>query len=171
MKLKVKKMSDTAILPTAGSKEAAGLDLYADKVEEFSDHFKIYTGISVQPDAGHFSFLLARSSLHKKGLMLFNSVGLIDRDYSGEVIGLLYKTNSYKEENKPAIGERLFQLVVQKQPEVTIEVVNSLDDTDRGGGGFGSSGLKEQASPILNKDAKEIAGWPSWNKDSFLSGS
>lgn len=115
-----------------------GYDLKARKVEEFEDYIKVYSGISVSPPKGFHIELFPRSSVYKKGLYMANGIGLIDPNYTGEIIGIFYKKNNYKLFN---IGERFAQLVFRKTVKVKFVEVSELSDTDRGIGGFGSTGV------------------------------
>lgn len=146
MKVDIKKVEKNAILPTLGSEKAAGADLYAclesDKISIPSHGTeKISTGIAVSIPDGYVGLVFARSGLAtKKGLAPANKVGVIDSDYRGTVFVALH--NHSDEERAVESGERIAQLVIV--PYVTPEwnVVDELDDTERGEGGFGSSGSK-----------------------------
>lgn len=139
--MKIKKLSPDAIIPTKGSKEAAGLDLYAlsDVTIPSGKMKKVCTGIAVAIPDGYFGGIYARSGLATKaGLRLANDVGIIDSDYRGEVIVALY--NDSTEMRTISKGDRVAQLIIQPYEKVEIEEVTNLDSTDRGEGGFGSSG-------------------------------
>ncbi|MDU1829544.1 dUTP diphosphatase [Anaerococcus sp.] len=130
-------------LPAYQTKGAAGLDLHCktDKniVIEPKKTVKIDTGIKVQIPEGYFGAIYPRSSTGvKKKIMLANTVGIIDSDYRGEIMIYLY--NYGEEEQTIENGDRIAQLIVQPYKQFEIEVVDSLDDTDRGEGGFGSTG-------------------------------
>jgi len=139
MKLNIKKLNENAILPKYASEEAAGLDLYCIEIHKvLSDKVVMYkTGLSVQPEKGYHTEILLRSSIVKSGYMLSNSVGLIDRDYTGELIVVLTKIN----ENSPELSLPfcLTQLVVRKTNFFEINEVDILEETIRGDGGFGST--------------------------------
>ena len=136
MKLKVKKLNDNAIIPTNARKGDAGMDLTAVSVED-KNHFVEYgTGLAVEIKSGYVGLLFPRSSISKTGHRLLNSVGVIDSGYRGEIRVRMSHTdrNAYK------VGDRVAQLIIMKLPSVSIEEVDSLLDSDRGEGGFGSSG-------------------------------
>ena len=100
---------------------------------------KIHTGISVKIESGYFGGIYARSGLAtKQGLRPCNCVGVIDSDYIGEIIVALHndsdKTRIVNE------GDRVAQLIIQKYEKVDFNEVESLEETDRGSGGFGSTG-------------------------------
>lgn len=141
--MKIKKLNPNATIPTKGSQEAAGNDLYAclDKTVVIPSHttVKVPTGLAMAIPKGFAGFIYARSGLAtKEGLRLSNCVGVVDSDYRGEVIVALY--NDSDEERTINHGDRIAQLVVAPYIKVEFEDVKSLDDTERGDGGFGSSG-------------------------------
>lgn len=141
----IKKLNENAKVPTRGSKGAAGYDLYActDGEEIVIPPYetrKIHTGIAVAVPSSHFGAIFARSGIAvKKGLRPANAVGVIDEDYTGEVVvALRNDSNSYQ---TVADGERIAQLVFVPYRTEFFEVVDNLDETERGAGGFGSTGV------------------------------
>ena len=139
--MKIKRLTNNAIIPTYGIKHSAGLDLYA--VENISildgDCAKIKTGISVEIPNGYFGAVFARSGLStKQGLRPANCVGVVDSDYRGEVIVPLYNDSS--ETRTVCAGDRVAQMVIIPYAKVELEEVDELDNTERGTGGFGSTG-------------------------------
>ena len=145
MNMKIKKLSDTAMIPSRGSRLAAGYDLYADiqEVIKVQPHetVKISTGISMAVPEGYFGAIFARSGLStKKGLRPANCTGVVDSDYRGPVIVALHNDSETVQVVEPA--ERIAQLVVMPFLPVEFEVVEELDETERGEGGFGSTGTK-----------------------------
>lgn len=145
MNMKIKKLSDTAMIPSRGSRLAAGYDLYADiqEVIKVQPHetVKISTGISMAVPEGYFGAIFARSGLStKKGLRPANCTGVVDSDYRGPVIVALHNDSETVQVVEPA--ERIAQLVVMPFLPVEFEVVEELDETERGEGGFGSTGAK-----------------------------
>lgn len=144
MKIRIKKLKNNAIIPTRGSLQAAGYDLYAyldsDSVEiEPHKTVKIGTGLSVEVPEGYFGAIFARSGLAaKQGLRPANCVGVADSDYRGEYIVAVHNDT-----NEPKIienGDRIAQLVIMPYLSVEFEEVQELDATERGTGGFGSTG-------------------------------
>lgn len=140
-----KKLSNQAVVPTRGSKCAAGYDLYAcpSGVNAIfiapGETAKIGTGIAIALPDGTFGGIYARSGLALKyGLRPANCVGVIDSDYRGEVIVALY--NDSNEEQCIMYGDRIAQLIVQPYYECVFENADDLDATERGAGGFGSTG-------------------------------
>ncbi len=143
MKVKVKKLSENACLPTYGSEFSAGADLYACLSEEAvilpGETVLIPTGLSMEIPEGYGGFIYARSGLSvKKGLAPANKVGVIDADYRGEIMVALY--NQSKEERRVSSGERIAQMVIAPFLKASFEEAESLEDTQRGAGGFGSTG-------------------------------
>lgn len=144
--MKIKKLYDNAKLPTKGSQKAAGWDLYAyypDEKHTFlvrpGEVVKVQTGISVALDTGTAALILPRSGLAtRQGLRPANTPGLIDADYRGEVIVAL--KNDTDETQFFYLGDRIAQMMVVPYITSEFEVVDELDETTRGDGGFGSSG-------------------------------
>ena len=141
--IQIKKLSNTAIVPTKGSEYAAGLDLYADLKEAIQvnpgDTLKVPTGIAMSIPNGLFGAIYARSGLAtKQGLAPANKVGVIDSDYRGEIIVVLYNQSPIPQVVHP--GDRIAQIVIQPYIDYEIDIVEELDETERGEGGFGSTG-------------------------------
>lgn len=142
-KVNIKKLTDTAKTPTRGSEHAAGYDLYADTKNQvmISPHEteKIGTGLAIEIPDGYFGAIFARSGLAaKEGLRPANCVGVCDSDYRGEYIIAVHNDSDQPRVIDP--GERIAQLVVMPYLAVTFEEVTELTDTNRGEGGFGSTG-------------------------------
>jgi dUTP pyrophosphatase len=135
--LKVKKLSATAQMPHRAKLGDGGYDLCADRVEETETQIKVYTGIACEPSFGWVLFALPRSSICKRGVFLTNSVGLIDNQYRGEIIAVFEKV---RPDAKINVGDKIIQLMPIKTAFISVEEVNDLTETDRGTGGFGSSG-------------------------------
>jgi dUTP pyrophosphatase len=144
MEIKIKKLTETATIPTCGTAESAGYDLYGDNddVIQIAPHstIKIPTGIAMAIPNGYFGAVYARSGLAtKKGLRPSNCVGILDADYRGNVIVALHNDTDELMEVNP--HERIAQLVIQKFEPIVFNEVEELDDTERGVGGFGSTGV------------------------------
>jgi dUTP diphosphatase len=142
MTLRVRRLHDGAVIPRRAYRGDAGLDLHA--VDELvlgpGERAAVSTGIAVEIPAGQAGLVLPRSGLAARhGIALVNAPGLIDSGYRGEIRVLLLNTDS-SEAFTIAVGDRIAQLVLVRieTPEVT-EVLE-LADSERGGGGFGSSG-------------------------------
>ena len=145
MDVKIKKLNPNAHIPTKGSDKAAGYDLYA-CIEEAIEiqpqkMAKIGTGIAITPPEGYFGAIFARSGLStKRGLRPANCVGACDEDYTGEYIVVLYNDSNTIQTVEP--GERIAQLVFLPYINVNMIEVDKLEETERGDGGFGSTGTK-----------------------------
>lgn len=145
MDVKIKKLNPNAHFPTKGSDKAAGYDLYA-CIEEAIEiqpqkMAKIGTGIAITPPEGYFGAIFARSGLStKRGLRPANCVGACDEDYTGEYIVVLYNDSNTIQTVEP--GERIAQLVFLPYISVNMIEVDELEETERGDGGFGSTGIK-----------------------------
>lgn len=142
-KIKVKKLNEKAIVPTRGSVGAAGVDLYAciDSPILIMPHstVKIGTGLAIEVPDGYFGAIVARSGLAtKQGLRLANCLGVCDSDYRGEYIVPLHNDTDEPQTIQPM--ERIAQLVVMPYLPFEFEEVRELSDTERGEGGFGSTG-------------------------------
>lgn len=141
--IRVKKLHEKAILPTYGSMEAAGADLYACLEEpvviEPGETAWIPTGLALEVPKGCAGLVYARSSLGaKRGLAPANKVGVIDSDYRGEIRVVLL--NHSKQTQRIEHGERIAQFLITPVLTPAYEEVGELTDTDRGAGGFGSTG-------------------------------
>lgn len=153
-KLPIKRLTKTAKLPTKGSKYAAGYDLYADAEEEIHiapmSKKVVSTGISMAIPEGYAGFIYPRSSSHKVDADLANVVGIIDSDYRGEIKLVIRNTSKNKvlvvDGDKP-----LFQIVISLAQHFDIDVVDELDETERGDGGFGSSDGGEHQSSLIKQ--------------------
>ncbi len=143
--IRVKKLNEQAVLPSFGSVEAAGADLRACTTELIeippAETVMIPTGLALQIPAGYAGLIYARSGMaSKRGLAPANKVGVIDSDYRGEVMVALHNHGNQPAQVEP--GERIAQLVITVVPPTSYLEVDTLDDTDRGEGGFGSTGTK-----------------------------
>lgn len=143
MEINIKLLNENAKVPTRGSEHAAGYDLYAATAEsiDIAPHstVKVGTGISVELPNGTFGAIFARSGLAtKKGLRPANCVGVCDSDYRGEYIVAIH--NDTDEMMTIVAGERIAQLIVMPFVAVEFNTVEELTETQRGDGGFGSTG-------------------------------
>lgn len=144
--IRIKKIHSDAVVPTQGSANAAGFDLYA--YLDQTDHVVIQphttvmvgTGVAVAIPNDYWGGIFARSGLAtKQGLRPANCTGVIDPDYRGELIVALH--NDFNNARVVRHGDRIGQLVIVPLPDVSYDVVEDLDDTVRGDGGFGHSGV------------------------------
>ncbi len=143
MQLKLKCHYPEVTVPTRGHASDAGLDLTAYRVEQKTETVFLFdTGISVQPETGFYTEVVPRSSLMKTSFMLANSVGIIDPDYRGRILVPLRYLGAGDglTEAQALLGQRIAQLLIRRLEPCTVEVVDELDDSVRGTGGFGSTG-------------------------------
>ncbi len=144
MIIRFKKVLQSANDPVRGSEWAAGWDLSA-CATDWDDVNKVlvyHTGIAVEIPRGYVGLLFPRSSIYTKTLMQTNCVGVIDADYRGEVL-VKFALRYHSEIESPrlyGIGDRIVQLVIVPVPEVAWIEAESLSETKRGTGGYGSSG-------------------------------
>lgn len=145
MEIKIKILKENAKLPTKGSNQAAGFDLYACSDDYFEatiyphETIKVGTGLAMSIPEGYYGALYARSGLAtKQGLRPANCVGVIDSDYRGEIVVALH--NDSNDPQTYHNGDRIAQLIIQPCLDVVYKVVEDLDDTERGNGGFGHTG-------------------------------
>jgi dUTP pyrophosphatase len=136
MNIKFKKLTETAKSPKRAHETDAGFDFYCDKIVVKDKYLVYHTGIAVEMPKNMVGLAFPRSSVIKKDMMLKNSVGVIDTDYRGEIIFMYHKFG----DEIFSINERVGQLVFLELPRVSMIEVDELSETDRGQGGFGSSG-------------------------------
>ena len=141
--IRVKKLHPTAILPTYGSAEAAGADLYAclDEAVTVAPGASVWipTGVAMEVPVGCAGLIYARSGMAcKRGLAPANKVGVVDSDYRGQVVVVLHNHGS--ETQTVTHGERIAQMVITPVITWPYAEVEDLTDSDRGAGGFGSTG-------------------------------
>ena len=146
MKVNVKKLDSNAIVPTYAKHGDAGMDLTAVS-KDYDEHVNVCygTGLAFEIPNCFVGLLFPRSSNTKKDLILGNSVGVIDSGYRGEVV-LKFRPVMPLERDiefgprEYEIGDRIGQIVIIPAPQIEFNVVDELSTTDRGVGGFGSSG-------------------------------
>ncbi len=143
VKVPIKKLSPDAVIPTYSKDGDAGMDLTAVSKEITDDYISYKTGLSFEIPKGYVGLLFPRSSNSKKDLLLTNSVGVIDSGYRGEV-ELRFKTIlNGKMENISTynVGDRVGQIMILPYPKIQFVETDKLSESERGDGGFGSSGL------------------------------
>jgi dUTP pyrophosphatase len=143
--IRVKKLHPMAKLPTYGSAEAAGADLYACLDDPMTvkpgESVFVPTGIAMEVPVGCAGLIYARSGLAcKRGLAPANKVGVVDSDYRGQIVVVLH--NHGQQSQTVEHGERIAQMVITPVITPMYELSDELSDSDRGAGGFGSTGLK-----------------------------
>ena len=162
LKVKVKKFNPNAVIPKYAKNGDAGLDLTAVSKEYDKDGNVVYDiGLGFEIPPGHVGLLFPRSSNAKKDLILSNSVGVIDSGYRGTVmmkykpssvfakifdkfISIITNTNgeNFKHIKEYEVGERVGQIIILPYPEVQLVESDELSETERGTGGYGSTGTK-----------------------------
>lgn len=135
MRLKIKRLTDTAIIPKYQSNGAAGIDLRFDGFRN-CDTSQLGTGLAAEIPYGYVGVIVPRSSLGKRGFVLSNTAAIIDADYRGEIILLSRSLVVAGFE----LGERIAQMLILPCPQLDIIEVDELSETERGSGGFGSTG-------------------------------
>jgi len=144
VELKVLRLSENAIIPSYGSVCAAGADLYSSEGEITflpGETRLVHTGIAMEIPDGYVGLIYARSGIAtKRGLAPANKVGVIDSDYRGEIMVALH--NHSNNQVKIDSGERIAQIVIAPYIKADFKETDKLDDTERGTGGFGSTGTK-----------------------------
>ena len=140
MKVKIKKLHPLAVIPTYAKSGDAGMDFVATKVISEETYSITYgTDISMEIPEGFVGLVFPRSSIRKYELNLSNSVGVIDSGYRGELQATFRKTHGDASETYN-VGDKIFQMIIIPYPQIEFEEVDELSDTDRGEGGFGSTG-------------------------------
>lgn len=142
MKVRFKKLTPDAVIPTKAHPTDAGFDLVSTS-EEYKDGVYVYgTGLAVEIPEGYVGLIFPRSSVAKKSLVLSNSVGVIDSHYRGEIMCKFRIAVSPEYVPGPiySTGDRICQMIIMPFPEIEFEESSELSDTDRGEGGYGSTG-------------------------------
>lgn len=145
MRLKIKKLDPNAVIPQYAKPGDAGLDLVATSLTLDENNNLVYgTGLAIEIPTGYVGLLFPRSSNSKKDLILSNHVGVIDSGYRGEIIfkykSSLCSSGQYITGKNYEVGDKVGQLILFPYPQVTIEEVEELTETERGTNGFGSTG-------------------------------
>lgn len=131
-----------AVIPSYAKAGDAGMDLTAIGMITTPDYVQYNTGLAIEIPEGYVGLIFPRSSISKVDLALANSVGVIDAGYRGEII-CRFKHFCFKGDYKVyKDGERVAQLIIIPYPQIELEEVSELSDTERGTGGFGSTGQK-----------------------------
>ncbi len=138
MKVKIKKLHQDAVIPSYAKHGDAGVDLYSIRMDKDKNRNDVhYTGLAIEIPEGYVGLLFPRSSISKTSCCLRNSVGVIDSGYRGEI---MLKFGCSSNLGCCKVGDRVGQLIIMPYPQVQFEEVEELSDTDRGSGGFGSTG-------------------------------
>ena len=149
LNVKIKKLHKDAVIPKYETNGAVGMDLTAVSVEyDKYGNLVVGTGLAIQLPEGYYADLRPRSSISKYDLVLANSIGTVDADYTGELI-LKFKPSDYFAVNRDdvygdgeiyKVGDRVAQLLILPYPKINFIEVDELDKTERGNKGFGSTG-------------------------------
>lgn len=145
LKIKLQKVTEDARMPIKGSEHAAAYDVYAHSITSTENgKVKVGLGFKTEIPKGYKGILVPRSNLTKFRWMLNNSYGVIDSDYRGEWMAIftLIDNNDVNDTFPYNIGDRVAQIYFEEVLPVSFEVVPELESSDRGEGGFGSTGLK-----------------------------
>lgn len=143
MKVRIKKLNDNAMMPTKAHATDAGFDLYctSKKIDWTKRQIVCHTGLAFEIPEGYVGLIFPRSSVSNKPLMMANSVGVVDSCYRGEVTAKFNITDTrqsafahYQE------GDRIAQMIIIPYPEIEFEETDSISESDRGTGGYGSTG-------------------------------
>lgn len=153
MQVKIKKLNPNAVIPTYAKEGDAGMDLVATEIiKDTPEQITYGTGLAMEIRDGFVGLVFPRSSIRKTGLQLSNSVGVIDSGYRGEIQATFNKIfggeGMYDEmkvkEIQPndyyKVGDRIAQIIILPYPQIEFEEVKELSDSERGEGGFGSTG-------------------------------
>ena len=140
MRVRIKKLNENAVIPSYAKDGDAGMDLVATRIISNTTFDVSYgTDLAMEIPNGFVGLVFPRSSIRKYELALSNSVGVIDSGYRGEIQATFKKTNgldslSYK------VGDRIAQIMIIPHPPIEFKEVDDLSETERGDGGFGSTG-------------------------------
>lgn len=139
IKIKTKKLFSDSVLPKQAKKGDAGFDMTATSVERIGlFKYRYGTGIAMEIPEGYEGEIRPRSSVHKTGMILSNCVGTIDSGYRGEIMAVFWKIPFI---GKPyQVGDRIMQILIKPVPDVKFMEAEKLSETDRGTGGYGSTG-------------------------------
>jgi len=137
MEIKIKKLHPDAIIPKYAKPGDAGMDLTAINVTTDYGCLTYHTGLAVEIPRWHVGLLFPRSSVYKGRQILTNCVGVIDSGYRGEI---MLKYTLSPTGNDYEIGDRIGQLIIMPYPKIDFVEVDELTETDRGAGGYGSTG-------------------------------
>jgi dUTP pyrophosphatase len=141
MQVKIKKLSPEAVIPQYAKDGDAGMDLVATSIKFDGTQITYGTGLSMEIPKGFVGLVFPRSSIRKTDLSLSNSVGVIDSGYRGEIQATFnQKALSKNGSLLYGVGDRIMQIIIIPYPPIEFEEVNELNNTERGEGGFGSTG-------------------------------
>jgi dUTP pyrophosphatase len=153
MKVKIKKLNPNAVIPSYAKEGDAGMDLVATEIiKDTPEQITYGTGLAMEIRDGFVGLVFPRSSIRKTGLQLSNSVGVIDSGYRGEIQATFnkifggermydeMKVNEMQPNEYYKVGDRIAQIIIVPYPQIEFNEVDELSDSERGEGGFGSTG-------------------------------
>lgn len=141
MKVKIKKLSPSAVIPRYAKIGDAGMDLTAISRSEVVGNIITYgTGLSIEIPEGYVGLIFPRSSIYKQDMYLTNCVGVIDSGYRGEIMFKYAITEVEQFANLYNVGDRVGQIIILPYPQIEFEEAEELSSTERGEGGYGSTG-------------------------------
>jgi dUTP pyrophosphatase len=153
MKVRIKKLNGLAVIPTYAKDGDAGMDVIATSIiSDTPTQITYGLGIALEIPKGFVGLVFPRSSIRKTGLQLSNSVGVIDSGYRGELQATFnklfggeamydeMKVNEIQPNDFYKVGDRVAQIMIIPHPPIEFEEADELSDTERGDGGFGSTG-------------------------------
>jgi dUTP pyrophosphatase len=153
MQVRIKKLNELAVIPTYAKDGDAGMDVIATSIiSDTPTQITYGLGIALEIPKGFVGLVFPRSSIRKTGLQLSNSVGVIDSGYRGELQATFnklfgsegmydeMKVNQIQPNDFYKVGDRIAQIMIIPHPEIEFEEADELSDTERGEGGFGSTG-------------------------------
>ncbi len=142
MKVRIKKLNENAVIPSYAKDGDAGMDLVATSIiSNTSTQITYGIGLALEIPKGFVGLIFPRSSVRKTRLMLSNCVGVVDSGYRGELQATFNKINNDSvSENDYKVGDRIAQIMIIPHPSIEFEEADELSDTERGEGGFGSTG-------------------------------
>ena len=142
MKVRIKKLNENAVIPSYAKSGDAGMDLVATSIiSETQTQITYGIGLAMEIPKGFVGLIFPRSSVRKTRLMLSNCVGVVDSGYRGELQATFNKVNQNSQaENDYKVGDRIAQIMIIPHPPIEFEEADELSDTERGEGGFGSTG-------------------------------
>lgn len=138
--VKIRKVHPDAVLPQRAHPTDAGMDVTAISMEMTEDYIEYDTGLQFQLPAGYVMLIFPRSSNSKKDLLLCNSVGVLDAGYTGNLKFRFKLTTEGYTEKIYNPGDKIGQIIILPYPEINFIETEEFDETDRGSGGFGSTG-------------------------------
>ena len=142
MKVKIKKLHSDAVIPTYAKSGDAGIDLVATSMKLDGTQITYGTGLAMEIPEGFVGLVFPRSSIRKTDLSLSNSVGVIDSGYRGEIQATFNQRSLSSQSGSflYGIGDRIMQIIIVPYTPIEFEEVTELNNTERGAGGFGSTG-------------------------------